>query len=103
MKPFPIASSSRSALLRLRCAEQREQFMDTLADIEAKLQRADAGIDTVRRFFTKPAVIAGGMLLMLLAKRAGGKQSGGKWKWLSRGLLLMGTVRRLFRTLRSSR
>lgn len=77
--------------------------MDTLADIEAKLQRADAGIDTVRRFFTKPAVIAGGMLLMLLAKRAGGKQSGGKWKWLSRGLLLMGTVRRLFRTLRSSR
>lgn len=101
MKSLSTAGSSRSALLRLRCAEQREQFMTVLADIEGKLQRADAGINAVRRFVTQPAVIAGGMLLMLLARRAGGKHSGGKWKWLSRGLVLAGTARRLLRTLRS--
>lgn len=95
MKAFSAASFARSAVLRLRAQQEREQFLMHLADIDSRLRRVDDRIESVRRFVTKPAVIAGGTVLMLLSRRAGGK-----WRWLSRGLVMAATARRVFEAFR---
>lgn len=95
MNPFSYATSARSARLRLRSQQQREQLLAHLSDIESRLQRADDKVAAIRRFVTKPAVIAGGTVLTLLLRRAGGK-----WRWLGRGLILTTAVKRVFEALR---
>lgn len=91
MNPFSTAPSSRTARVLLRSEKEREQLLAHLADIEQRLQHADDKLAAVRRFVTQPAVVAGGTLLMLLLRNAGGK-----WRWASRGLVVATTAWRVF-------
>lgn len=95
MKPFSATGSARSAVLRLRTQQERERFLTLLSDVEGRLQRVDNKVEAVRRFVTKPAVVACGTVLLLLLRRAGGK-----WRWLSRGVVIATTARQVFEAFR---
>jgi hypothetical protein len=88
------ADSTRSAELHARCEAQRATLVAHLSDIEDRLRRTDRVLGTIRNVITKPAVIAGGIALLLLAGRAGA------WSKLSRGVLLLADARRLYSMLK---
>lgn len=84
------SGSSRTALLRLHCEAQRQQLASQFAEVERKLQNADAMIGSARRLLAKPVTIIGGVALLFAVRRLGFS------KVLSRGLMLFATARRFY-------
>jgi len=66
-----------------------------MAEIERKLQSADALIGSARNLLTKPAVITGALALLFATRRLGW------WAALSRGAFLFATVRRIYRIIKT--
>ncbi|MGD9842701.1 MAG: hypothetical protein AB7F79_09925 [Steroidobacteraceae bacterium] len=81
---------SRSAQLQARCEMQRMQLAEQVAVIEQRWQRTDEMLGSVRNVLTSPALLAGGLALLLGAGRSGW------WTKLSRGVVLLTTARRIY-------
>ena len=94
MSTRTVDLTRRDAALRLRCAVQRSEMARQVNDIEARLQSVDRVVTTARGFLLRPAVIAGGAVLLMLLGRAR------TFRVLGRGLLLLATARRLARLIR---
>ncbi len=90
-----LDAMSRLAQLQQRCEAQRASLSASVADIEHRLQSTDVALGTVRKFITKPAVLASGAALLLSAGRSG------LWSKISRGVVLFATARRLYRAFRA--
>lgn len=87
-------TSLRRAELQARCEAQRLMLAEQVAAIEERFHATDSMLGVVRSVITKPAVLAGGMALLLTLGRSGW------WSKLSRGLILFSTARRVYRALK---
>lgn len=78
----------------MRSAAQRALIVGEVDLIAARLERIDARIDAVRRFFSRPWLLLGGAaaLLMLLGPRK-------LMRIGTRGVMWFGTAQRLMRLL----
>ncbi len=88
------STSLRRAELQDRCEAQRAALAGHVADIEQRLHGTDAVLGSLRSVMTKPTVLAGGVALLLTLGRSGW------WSKLSRGVVLLATVRRVYQTLK---
>src|SRR5262245_55848396 len=79
----------RHARLKALCAMQREHLAATQAEIHEQLGGVDHRLDVAKRIVTNPLIVVGGIALVAFA---GPKRL---WHWVSRGLVLYGTVRRV--------
>lgn len=87
-------TSLRRAELQARCEAQRMMLAEQVAAIEERFHATDSMLGVVRSVITKPAVVAGGMALLLTLGRSGW------WSKISRGLILVSTARRVYRALK---
>jgi hypothetical protein len=86
--------AERQAELQLRCAVERRVIAAELHSVEARLDRVDRAASTARTVLRNPAVIAGGIVALLMLGRVGG------FRLLGRAYLLMSATRRLVNTIR---
>ena len=94
MSERTLTLAQRRAALREHCAIQRDHLARTVDQIETRLGSVDRGINLVRFYASRPAVIAGAVgLFTLLGPR---KLVG----WAGRGLVLLTAGARLLRLLR---
>lgn len=87
--PGRISTTLRRAELHARCEAQRTALSEQVAAIEQRLHGTDAVLGSIRNIVTKPAVMAGG-LAMLMSGRSGW------WSKLSRAAVLFSTARRVY-------
>ena len=87
-------TSLRRAELQAHCETQRATLARQVGDIEQRLQGTDSMLGSIRTVLTKPTVLAGGLALLLTMGRSGW------WSKLSRGVVLLATARRMYRTFR---
>src|SRR5262245_40205355 len=83
--------AERERALRLHCAAQRNAIAREVASVETRLATVDRVAAITRRIVTHPAVVVGGLLLMVSLGRAR------SFQLLGRGLLLANAARRLLR------
>lgn len=89
-----ILLAHRRSALRARCAIQRIHLAETTQHIQARLGSIDRGIAVVRRYATRPLLIAGGLaLLTLIGPRR-------VIRWAGRSAVLVTTGKRVMRLLR---
>ncbi len=88
------ALAERNATLRLRCAVQRRAVADGVQAVESRLQSVDRIVTLARGVVLHPAVIAVGVVALVLIGRARGA---GALRLISRGLLLVAAARRVLR------
>jgi hypothetical protein len=88
------AAATRRAALQARCEVQRATLVAHVSDIEDRLQRTDWVLGTIRKVITRPAVIVGGIALLLAVGRKG------SWSTLSRAVVLITQARRLYSMLK---
>ncbi len=86
--------AQRRSALRAHCALQREELAHIADSIEGRLGAVDHGINLVRRYATRPALLVGGIaLLTLIGPRR-------LLSWAGRGAVFLTAGRRIFRLLR---
>jgi len=86
--------AERQAELQLRCAVQRRMLAAELRSVESRFDTVDRVASVARNALHNPAVIAGGIIGLLMLGRVGG------FRLLGRAFLLMSAGRRLVRTLK---
>ena len=97
-----LPTASRSTLLRLRCEAQRQELGSQFEQIERKAHSVDSLLSSARRLVTRPAVLMGGLMLLLgMRKRRRRSDSAPEkgsrlWSLLSRGAVALATIRRLY-------
>lgn len=89
-----LQSSSRRAELQALCELQRMALAEQVAGIERRVQKTDAALGAIRNILARPAVLAGGLALLLTARRSRW------WSMLSRGLITLATARRAYQALK---
>jgi hypothetical protein len=81
--------AERRTRLQLRCARQRDELEQLVAQIEAPIHRIDNAIVRLQDFARRPAVILGTLAtLFVVGPRKLMRVAGKSWFWIS-------TVRRL--------
>jgi hypothetical protein len=93
MNTRAIELARRQAALRWQCAVQRREIARQVGGIEAKFHSIDGVVRATRRFLLRPAVLSGGVVLLVLLGRVR------TLRVLGRGLLLLATARRFARVL----
>lgn len=78
--------------LRAQCAQQRRQLAADAAEIEHTLSRIDRSVAIVRRFISKPALVAAGVAALTLIGPARAL------RWITRGAMWYGVAKRLLGT-----
>lgn len=78
----------------MRCAVQRRAVADGVQAVESRLQSVDRIVTLARGVVLHPAVIAVGVVALVMIGRARGA---GALRLISRGLLLLGAARRVLR------
>lgn len=86
--------AERQAELQLRCAVQRRAIAAELRSVETRFDSVDRAATVARNVLRNPAVIAGGIVALLMLGRVGG------FRLLGRAFLLMSAGRRLLATLK---
>jgi hypothetical protein len=86
--------AERQAELQARCAAQRALIAGEVAAIETRFARVDRVAGVVRSVLLHPAVVAGGIVALLLVGRSRGL------RLVGRLYLLSTAVRRLMQTVR---
>jgi YqjK-like protein len=84
-----ISAKVRRAELHARCEAQRNQLSAQMGEIEQRLHGTDKVLGSIRNIVTKPAVMAGGLAMLM----SGGS---GWWSKLSRAAVLFSTARRIY-------
>ena len=82
---------ARMATLRARAAIQRRHLAQTSLQIESQLGGLDRNVHIIRNVVGRPAVLAGGIALVVLV---GPKRM---LRWAGRGLVLWTSARRVLR------
>jgi hypothetical protein len=81
--------AERRTRLQLRCASQRDELEQLIAQIETPVHRIDNAIVRLQDFFRRPAVLLGAAAtLFVVGPRKLMRVAGKSWFWIS-------TVRRL--------
>ena len=89
-----LTLAQRRTALRAHSALQREQLVRHVDQIEARLGSVDRGINAVRRYAAKPALVVGGLALLVVV---GPRRL---FRWAGRGAVFLTAGQRLFRLLR---
>lgn len=93
MNTRAVELARRQRALRLQCAVQRREIARQVDGIEARLHSIDRVMRVARGFLLHPAVIAGGVVLLVLLGRVR------TFGVLGRGLLILATARRFARVM----
>lgn len=82
--------AQRRARLRAQCELQRRDLSMQAAQIELELSRIDRGVDRVRGFVSKPALIAASVAALTIVgpRRA--------LRWITKGTMWYGVAKRVF-------
>jgi YqjK-like protein len=89
-----LTLSQRRTALRAHCALQREELANVTDSIESRLGSVDHGINLVRRYAARPALLVGGLaLLTLIGPRR-------LFRWAGRSAVFVTAGQRIFRLLR---
>jgi hypothetical protein len=86
-----FATVGRRAALQVRCEQQRREWALQVGDIESRLRGTDAVLGSIRAVMTRPVVLAGGLVTLLLTV-----SRSGWWPMLSRGTVLFAAGRRIY-------
>ena len=85
---------TRRARLQTRCQSQRQLLALRIAEVERRVQGADAVLSVARSVLGKSAAIASGTALWWSARGTGW------WSFIARGVTLLGAARRIYRVFR---
>ena len=89
--------SSRALQLRARCAAERDQLTEELAEIERSFQAADAVLVGIRDVIVKPTFIISSLAMLVLGRRHKW------WSLFNRGLFWFTTGRRLYQMFKQNK
>lgn len=94
MSERTLTLAQRRTALRAHCALQREELSDVARNIESRLGAVDRGINIVRRYAARPALLVGALaLLTVIGPRR-------LLRWAGRSAVFVTAGQRIFRLLR---